>query len=123
MGISEHWMVHYPYEEMIANPERREEERLAMASFDEAFAQRHKAALAALAEQIQLDYIGLDCAESRNGDLVIFEVASAMLVHAMDSPEIFPYKAAQMSKVIAAFHAMLLRIGGTSGLTEEARRI
>jgi hypothetical protein len=30
-----------------------------------------------------------------------------MIVHAMDSAELFPYKAEQMSKVFAAFEAML----------------
>jgi hypothetical protein len=108
MGISEHWMVHYPYQEMIACPERREEEKQAMEGFDGAFAQRHQLALAALAEKIELEYFGLDCAESANGDLVIFEVASAMLVHAMDNIEIFPYKVVQMRKVFSAFQAMLI---------------
>jgi hypothetical protein len=108
MGISEHWMVHYPYKEMIENPDRREEEKQAMVHFDAAFALRHQRALAAIAEQIDLEYFGLDCAESVSGDLVIFEVASAMLVHAMDNLEIFPYKDAQMSKVFSAFRTMLV---------------
>jgi hypothetical protein len=108
MGISEHWMVHYPYPEMIAHPERREEEQRAMEGFDTGFAHRHQRALAALAEQIDLEYLGLDCAESPDGDLVIFEVASAMLVHAMDNPEIFPYKATQMGTVFDAFRSMLI---------------
>jgi hypothetical protein len=30
-----------------------------------------------------------------------------MIVHAMDSPEIFPYKPPQMRKVFDAFRAML----------------
>ena len=114
MGISEHWMVHYPYAEMIAHPERREEEMRAMEGFDVGFAHRHRQALAALAEQIDLEYFGLDCAESRDGRLVIFEVASAMLVHAMDNPEIFPYKATQMRTVFDAFRAMLF--GSVPGL-------
>jgi hypothetical protein len=108
MGISEHWMVHYPYPEMIANATRREEEERAMANFDEDFARRHQSALAAIPKQIQLDYLGLDCAESIDGDLVIFEVASAMLAHAMDNAELFPYKDGQMRKVFAAFRNMLV---------------
>jgi len=123
MGISNHWMVHYPYEEMIANPARREEERLAMASFDQAFARRHQAALAAVSEQIQLEYIGLDCAETKSGELLIFEVASAMLVHAMDSPDLFPYKGAQMSKVSSAFQAMLLSAAAPGDSVEAVRLV
>jgi hypothetical protein len=107
MGVSSHWMVHYPYPEMIANPERCEEEERAMIGFDEAFARRHQRALAAISEKIRLDYIGLDCAESMDGDLVIFEVASAMLVHDMDGG-LFPYKKKQMRKVFEAFRTMLL---------------
>jgi len=84
-----------------------------MEGFDTGFAHRHQRALAALAEQIDLEYLGLDCAESPDGDLVIFEVASAMLVHAMDNPEIFPYKATQMGTVFDAFRSML--IGSVSG--------
>ena len=107
MGISEHWMVHYPYEEMISNLSRREEEKQSMATFDEGFARRHQSALSAIHKQIHLDYFGLDCAQSRDGRLLIFEAASAMLVHAMDSPESFPYKQAQMRKVFGAFRSML----------------
>jgi hypothetical protein len=115
MGISEHWMVHYPYAEMIAHPERRDEERLAMDGFDTGFAQRHAGALAAIADEIDLEYFGMDCAESKDGRLVIFEVASAMLVHAMDDPAIFPYKETQMRKVFSAFQEMLteLAVGAT----------
>ena len=79
-----------------------------MATFDEDFARRHRNALAAIPKQIQLDYLGLDCAESKDGELVIFEAASAMLAHAMDNAEFFPYKEAQMRKVFAAFRNMLI---------------
>ena len=49
MGISEHWMVHYPYDEMKADAGRRQEEAAMMASFDDAFAVRNRDALAAKA--------------------------------------------------------------------------
>jgi hypothetical protein len=107
MGISSHWMVHYPYPEMMESVTRRTEEASAMATFSEGFAKRHEIALAAIHREIQLDYFGMDCAEDINGNLVIFEVASAMLVHAMDNPDIFPYKAAQMQKVFGAFRDTL----------------
>jgi hypothetical protein len=107
MGISNHWMVHYPYEEMIQSGTRRSEEEHAMTTFTEGFARRHRNALTAIHQKIRLDYFGLDCAENINGDLVIFEVASAMLVHAMDSPDIFSYKEAQMSMVLNSFRSAL----------------
>ncbi|QGZ65677.1 ATP-grasp domain-containing protein [Paraburkholderia acidisoli] len=109
MGISQHWMVHYPYEEMISHPERRSEEAAFMAAFQQDFARRHSNALARVAELTGLDYVGLDCAESPDGRLVIFELATAMVVHDMDDPEMFPYKSPQMRKYFDAFCAMVTR--------------
>jgi hypothetical protein len=110
MGISEHWMVHYPYDEMKAHADRRREEAAMMAGFDDAFAWRHRDALAAIHERFGLDYVGFDCAETRDGQLLIFELANALVVHGIDDPQHFPYKAAQMQKVFAAFRDMLQRM-------------
>ncbi|TAL86931.1 MAG: hypothetical protein EPN74_03140 [Rhodanobacter sp.] len=113
MGISRHWMVHYPYDEMRDDAARRAEEAACMASFDEGFARRHGAAIAALQERFELDYVGFDCAETRDGKLLIFEMANALVIHAMDDPVMFPYKAAQMRKVFDAFSGMLRRRAAT----------
>jgi glutathione synthase/RimK-type ligase-like ATP-grasp enzyme len=109
MGISRHWMVHYPYHEMIAHPERREEEASLMANFDSTFAVRHSEALRAVAALTGLDYVGFDCAETADGRLLIFEIATGMVIHDMDDPDLFPYKLAQMRRVFGAFHDMLRR--------------
>ncbi|WP_321817707.1 MULTISPECIES: RimK family alpha-L-glutamate ligase [unclassified Paraburkholderia] len=109
MGISVHWMVHYPYEEMLAHPQRREEEARFMATFDVDFAHRHRDALATVAKSTGLDYVGLDCAETPDGRLVIFEIATAMVVHDMDDPTAFPYKPARMKRFFDAFCAMVER--------------
>lgn len=109
MGISQHWMVHYPYPEMKAHPERREEEARCMATFDDHFAVRHREALHAIASLTGLDYIGFDCAETHDGRLLIFEVATAMIVHDMDDTTLFPHKLPQMRRVFGAFDAMLRR--------------
>ncbi|MFA6231512.1 MAG: hypothetical protein WC617_15260 [Rhodanobacter sp.] len=109
MGVSAHWMVHYPYEEMKAHADRRQEEAAMMASFDDAFAVRHREALAAIHARFGLDYVGFDCAETRDGKLLIFELANALVVHGIDDPQQFPYKAAQMQRVFAAFRDMLHR--------------
>lgn len=111
MGISSQWMVHYPYAEMIGNPERRGAEAHMMATFDTDFAVRHRAAFRAIEELTGLDYIGFDCAETSDGRLLIFETATAMVVHDMDDPNTFPYKVPQMQSVFDAFYAMLCRAG------------
>ena len=56
---------------------------------------------------LDLDYVAIDCAETRDGRLLVFEAGTAMIVHRMDPPELFPYKQAQMDKVCDAFIGML----------------
>ena len=45
----------------------------------------------------------IDCAETHDGELLIFEIDHAMVVHAMDPEDLFPYKQAHMLKVKNAF--------------------
>ncbi|HUX65950.1 MAG TPA: hypothetical protein VMV31_00520 [Terriglobales bacterium] len=107
LAIARNWMVHYVGADMATEARNRAEEERAMASFDQDFARRHAGAFAALHQRFGLDYFGIDCAETREGELLIFEVASAMVIHAMDSPQLYPYKQAQMSKTFGAFHRLL----------------
>jgi glutathione synthase/RimK-type ligase-like ATP-grasp enzyme len=108
LGISEHWMIHYLNAGMAENADKRAEEAAVMAAFDTDFAAKHSNALRSINERIGLDYLGIDCAETPDGQLLIFEVDSCMIVHALDSVELFPYKQPQMRKVFAAFRQMLL---------------
>jgi len=107
LAISEHWMVHYLSAGMAENADRRAEEARFMAEFDSGFAVRHADAFAALHERLGLDYMAVDCAELDDGRLLLFEADTAMIVHAMDPPDPFAYKAAPMRKLFTAFEAML----------------
>jgi hypothetical protein len=49
----------------------------------------------------------MDCAQTLDGKLLVFEVDTAMVVHALDSVELFPYKKATMQKLFGAFRQML----------------
>ncbi|HET7413024.1 MAG TPA: tetratricopeptide repeat-containing protein [Pararhizobium sp.] len=84
-AVSGHWMEH----------------------FDADFAARHAEAFAALNRCIGLDYFGIDCAEMRDGRLLVFEVDVAMIVHDMDSEKVFPYKKPAMRKLFRAFQQAL----------------
>jgi hypothetical protein len=107
MAVSEHWMVHYLNAGMAENPAKREEERLVMEGFDEGFARRHAAAFQGLQERLGLDYFAVDCAETADGQLLIFEADVAMIVHDLDPEALYPYKKSQMRKVFDAFEAFL----------------
>lgn len=49
----------------------------------------------------------MDCAETEDGRLLVFEIDTAMLVHAMDPEDLYPYKKPAMRRLFAAFREML----------------
>jgi hypothetical protein len=108
MAISDRWMVHYLSSGMLESETKRAEEARFFANFDDDFARRHHHALLSIAKRLKLEYAGIDCGETPEGELLIFEVDSGMTVHAMDPVDIFPYKQPQMRKVFRAFRQMLL---------------
>jgi hypothetical protein len=103
MAVSERWMVHYLNADMAGSEANRADEARMMATFDEDFALRHGPAFAELNAAFPLDYYGIDCAEAPDGRLLVFEVDVAMIVHAMDPVELYPYKQPAMAKLFAAF--------------------
>ena len=109
MAVADRWDIWYLNAGMAFSESKRLEEERFMRSFDSDFALRHQGALAALADRIGLDYFTIDCAENKNGELLIFEADNTAVVHNMDSPEVFPYKAPQMRRIFEAFAAMLYR--------------
>ncbi len=108
MAISDHWMIHYANAGMADSAAKRAEEAQFMSDFDKAFAMRHAAAFKEINERVGLDYLGLDCAQTPDGRLLIFEVDSCMIVHALDPVDVYPYKLPQMHVVFAAFRQMLI---------------
>jgi hypothetical protein len=108
VGISEHWMIHYLNAGMAESADKRAEEESFMTHFDSQFACKHAEAFRAINERVGLDYLGIDCGETANGKLLIFEIDSCMIIHAIDPIDVFPYKQPQMNKVFSAFRQMLL---------------
>lgn len=108
VGISDHWMIHYLNAGMTESQAKRDEEASIMSGFDHGFALRHRGALALIQERMDLDYLGLDCAETPAGDLLVFEADTAMVVHDIDPVDLFPYKQPQMRKVFDAFRTLLV---------------
>jgi hypothetical protein len=112
MAIADQWMIYYLNAGMAESAAKKVEEERFMTGFDHEFGKRHHAALAVIAKRIDLDYFGIDCAQTAEGSLLLFEADIAMIVHLMDSPTIFPYKAKQMKKLFADFAAMLKDCAG-----------
>jgi glutathione synthase/RimK-type ligase-like ATP-grasp enzyme len=109
MGISSNWMIHYVNAGMYDDAQKREEEAAFMENFDD-FAGHHRAALDAIYRRTGLDYLCIDCAETQDGRLFVFEIDHTMVVHAMDPVHLFPYKQRHMQKIKDAFRDFLLRL-------------
>lgn len=109
MAVAERWDIWYLNAGMASCARKRLEEETFMRTFDIDFASRHRTALATLVERVGLEYFVIDCAETADGSLLLFEADNTAVVHNMDSPDIFPYKPPQMKKIFDAFAAMLER--------------
>ncbi len=107
MAISSHWMIHYLNAGMRESKEKRAEEARFMENFHADFAIRHHLALSGIHEALALDYLVIDCAETPSGELLVFEVDTGGVVHALDPPDIFPYKRPAMERIFAAFRELL----------------
>ena len=115
VGISSDWMIHYLNAGMYEDESKRLDEARLMESFRRSFAVTHASALEAIDNRLGLDYWGIDCAETPDGSLLIFEADTAMLVHAFDDPELFPYKLAHMGELFSAFRELLSRRAAIQG--------
>ena len=107
MAIADQWNIWYLNAGMSESASKRLEESTFMQTFDIGFGRRHRSALTELSARVGLDYFIIDCAETKSGDLLIFEADNTAVVHNMDSPTLFPYKPPQMQKIFDAFAAML----------------
>jgi hypothetical protein len=111
LAISDNWMVHYLCAGMELSSDKRAEEAAMMENFSHDFAARHRAALAAIADALELDYVVLDCGEMPDGRLLVFEADSRGWIHATEPVDTFPYKPRIMMKAFHAFRTMLAASG------------
>ncbi|MDB5608315.1 MAG: hypothetical protein JWP25_5215 [Bradyrhizobium sp.] len=109
MAIADRWDIWYLNAGMSQSASKRLEEETFMRTFDIGFARRHATALRGIAERIGLDYFIVDCAETKNGSLLVFEADNTAIVHDMDPPGVFPYKPPEMRRIFDAFAAMIER--------------
>ncbi len=109
MAIGGRWDLWYMNAEMSKSGAKRREEAAFMDQFADNFARRHRHHFSALTSGIDLSYFGIDCAEDRDGNLVVFEADNALIVHDMDSKAVFPYKGPHMRRIFDGFENLLLR--------------
>lgn len=109
MAASARWMVHYLNGDMLDRPDNRAEECRFFDEFTVSFGQRHASALAAIDDRLGLDYVSIDCGETQDGRLLVFECDTGGVAHAMDPLQDFGYKRPHMLALFAAFQDLLAR--------------
>ena len=107
MAVCEEWKVWYLNADMALSAANRAEEARFLLAFDESFGARHARALTQMGERLGLDYVLIDCAETRDGRLLVFEADHCAIVHDMDPVNVYPYKPGAMRKLFDAFAAMM----------------
>ncbi len=108
LAIGEDWIVNYMGAKMYGDAQKRLEESLFMAGFEDNFALTHQNALFQIADKLNLDYVVIDCGLTKDGLLLLFEADGGAWVHATDPQELFAYKTPIMQKVFVAFEKLLI---------------
>jgi len=116
VAISPHWKVHYFSADMKDNPEHRAEEDYFLNHMEEVVGKRAMVALAAICDELALDYGGIDFGLSRNGDVLFFEANATMAVYQPPPDAIWDYRRKPTQHIFDAVRTML--IGRASGVTK-----
>jgi hypothetical protein len=81
LAIHDDWAVWYYNAGMLGCEVKQAEERRFLKGLATAFPSRAVSALQAVGRRIALDYFGLDCSVMPDGQLLVFEVETGMIVH------------------------------------------
>ncbi len=107
LAISPNWMIHYYNAAMAEHAWMREEEARFLGRFEDVFHAEHRAALRSLAASLDLEYVGVDCTINPDGRLLVFEADPAMVVHASDPVDLYPYKREFVPRIFRAVERMI----------------
>jgi tetratricopeptide (TPR) repeat protein len=107
--IDDKWKAHYYTSLMRDHQWMRDAEAALLEDIGAAFSPTLQAAATSIAERLDLDYAGMDCAVTQAGELLVFEANANMLAHLNDPIEMFPYKHQFVPRAREAFHAMVAR--------------
>ena len=105
LAIGRDWKVHHATTDMTDHGWMRDEEEAFLDDPARMFTTHNTASLRAIRATMALDFLGIDCALDRNGDVVVFEVNTSMLLHGCN--EAFAYKTPHVRAIKRAFDALL----------------
>jgi hypothetical protein len=112
LAIGAHWLTHYWRAEMGLSDWKRAEEAAFLTDWRGVFGEKAAAAADAAARRLDLDYGGMDCTLTSDGELFLFEANACILLH-LDEPEArFPYKHRHTPPIREAFTRTALARAG-----------
>lgn len=107
MAIHDDWAVWYYNAGMDRDADKRVEEAAFLDDISAVFPRQAMQALQEIAARIGLDYFGLDCGLMPDGNLVVFEVETGMIVHDRPEGEVFAYRLLPAKRILTAVTAMI----------------
>ncbi len=99
LAISESWLVHYWRAEMGHSNWKKEEEGNFLTDWKRVFGPKAAATVEQVAQNMDLDYGGLDCSLLPSGEVLFFEANANMLLHIDDQEVGFPFKNQAVSNI------------------------
>lgn len=108
LAISKQWKVHYFSSDMALNPDYRNEEQSFLNDFSAFLGPAVISALEQINQAVGLEYFGIDFGIGSNGDVLLYEANSTMVINPPSHEELWDYKRTTIENALAATKKMLL---------------
>jgi Flp pilus assembly protein TadD len=112
LAIGEDWLLHYWRAEMQRSPWKMAEEERFLRDWRGVFGLAAARAVEEAARRLDLDYCGMDCALTADGQLLLFEANACILLHLDEPAAAFPYKHRHTPPIREAFTRLVLERDG-----------
>ena len=112
LAVGDDWLVHYWRADTGRSAAKQAEEEAFFEDWRGVFGAGAARAVETIAQRLDLDYGGVDCALTQDGRLLLFEANACILLHLDESRREFPYKHRHVPRIRQAFTDMVLRRAG-----------
>ena len=108
LAISRQWKVHYFSSDMDDNEEYRKEEEDFLSDFSAFLGSSAISALKIINSKLKLDYCGIDFGIDMNGNILLYEANSTMVINPPTNEKRWDYKRTAVNNALAATKRMFV---------------
>ena len=108
LAISRQWKVHYFTADMGYHSDHQSEEAAFLSDMEKTIGGKAVTALRKIANELSLDYGGIDFGLGPAGDVLLFEANATMVVNPPDPNEPWAYRRSAVTKILDAVSTMIL---------------